>query len=59
MVSKPVLAAIATALAFLAPGSTRAASGKARPDHGAPSPKVVIISVFGPEGKVWLDHLGP
>jgi len=26
--------------------------------HGRPV-KVMIISMFGPEGKVWLDHLGP
>lgn len=26
--------------------------------HGQPV-KVMIVSMFGPEGKVWLDHLGP
>jgi purine nucleoside permease len=26
--------------------------------HGRPV-KVMIISMFGPEGQVWLDHLGP
>jgi purine nucleoside permease len=24
-----------------------------------PAPKVMIVSMFAPEGKVWLDHLGP
>ncbi|WP_395068112.1 purine-nucleoside phosphorylase [Paraburkholderia silvatlantica] len=31
-------------------------------DDGAPhgrAVKVMIISMFGPEGQVWLDHLGP
>src|SRR6188768_867540 len=23
------------------------------------APKVMIVSMFGPEGKVWLDKLGP
>src|SRR5512142_3523244 len=58
---KTILPAIAAALALLAPGPTRA-SGPARGDHGehgTPSPKVVIISMFGPEGQVWLDQLGP
>ena len=31
-----------------------------RHEHGDRRPvKVMIISMFGPEGKVWLDHLGP
>lgn len=57
--SKTILAAVAAALALLAPGPTRAAPGKTRPDHRTTSPKVVIISMFGPEGQVWLDKLGP
>src|SRR5262249_54466135 len=37
-------------------------SGRAgdRHERGDRRPvKVMIISMFGPEGKVWLDHLGP
>ena len=30
-----------------------------KPVHGAYDPRVMIISMFGPEGQVWLDKLGP
>ena len=35
-----------------------AATQSADASHGRPV-KVMIISMFGPEGQVWLDHLGP
>lgn len=57
--SKTMLAAVAAAIALLASSPTRAAAGNGRWNHGATSPKVVIISMFGPEGQVWLDQLGP
>lgn len=32
----------------------------ASPAAAAPRPvKVLVVSMFGPEGKTWLDHLGP
>jgi purine nucleoside permease len=41
---------------------TFAASAQERGARGGRdglAPKVLIISMFGPEGQVWLDHLGP
>ncbi|MGF6543779.1 purine nucleoside permease [Paraburkholderia youngii] len=43
------------------PAIAHADDGFAQDDgasHGRPV-KVMIISMFGPEGQVWLDHLGP
>ena len=42
-------------------GAQAASDPSAAPIKGkAPQPvKVLIISMFGPEGKTWLDHLGP
>ncbi|SDI25441.1 purine-nucleoside phosphorylase [Paraburkholderia phenazinium] len=48
-------AAVSTAPAY-ADDNTVAQSSDA--SHGRPV-KVMIISMFGPEGQVWLDHLGP
>jgi purine nucleoside permease len=39
--------------------SAYAASGPAAPVKGKTPVKVLIISMFGPEGKTWLDRLGP
>lgn len=46
-------------------GGFGAMSGAHADDHGmrwgheGAEPRVMIISMFGPEGQVWLDHLGP
>jgi len=56
MPSKALAAAV---LLLLGPALARAAPRDSRDDRRAPSPKVVIISMFGPEGQVWLDQLGP
>ncbi|MBB5404671.1 purine-nucleoside phosphorylase [Paraburkholderia youngii] len=47
--------------AAASPAIAHADDGFAQDDgasHGRPV-KVMIISMFGPEGQVWLDHLGP
>lgn len=61
--SKPLAAAVACC-ALLWGGAAQADGGRDRDheDHvgrGSYAPKVMIISMFGPEGKVWLDKLGP
>jgi purine nucleoside permease len=35
------------------------AQASEREGHDALAPRVMIISMFGPEGQVWLDKLGP
>jgi purine nucleoside permease len=60
-------AACLTLLPGLAGAQTHAAPHASASAHTAPSthaaqvraPKVMIVSMFGPEGKVWLDKLGP
>ncbi|QBR01670.1 purine-nucleoside phosphorylase [Paraburkholderia pallida] len=56
-----MISSLLTAGTALAPALTHAtdtfAQDEATP-HGRPI-KVMIISMFGPEGQVWLDHLGP
>lgn len=59
--------AASTALLFAA--CTAVSTGPAQADDAASTPgadashgrpvKVMIVSMFGPEGQVWLDHLGP
>lgn len=44
------------AAAFSALAGTAAAHGTG---DAARAPRVMIISMFGPEGQVWLDNLGP
>jgi purine nucleoside permease len=57
----PVLAA--ASLAFAALSCLGAEDRERRDDDsrgdGARSPRVMIVSMFGPEGQVWLDRLGP
>ncbi len=48
--------ATAIAAAALALGALAGARAEGRPAH---EPKVMIVSMFGPEAKVWLDQLGP
>jgi len=57
---KPLLAAwAALTLALGCSLPARADDGAARGRGGDVEPKVMIISMFGPEGQVWLDNLGP
>ncbi|MGF6970293.1 purine nucleoside permease [Paraburkholderia sp. WC7.3g] len=64
MLNRAFGAAISSLLvagAAVAPVIAHADDGFAQDDgasHGRPV-KVMIISMFGPEGQVWLDHLGP
>ncbi|MGX7001636.1 purine-nucleoside phosphorylase [Caballeronia sp. KNU42] len=54
------LTAAAAALLFSACEPTFAQASDSDNDHGHGQPvKVMIISMFGPEGQVWLDKLGP
>ncbi|MEK6291120.1 MAG: purine nucleoside permease [Paraburkholderia tropica] len=56
-----VLSSWLVAGAVAAPAIAQADDSFAQDDgcsHGRPV-KVMIISMFGPEGQVWLDHLGP
>ena len=54
---------IIVAAAFAAALGTSACTGvldtNTRAGDDAQAPKLVIISMFGPEGDVWLNHLGP
>jgi purine nucleoside permease len=52
-------ATLAIAMALGATACASAEDGDLRDRGGAREPKVMIISMFGPEGQVWLDHLGP
>ncbi|MDH6146456.1 MULTISPECIES: purine-nucleoside phosphorylase [Paraburkholderia] len=55
------ISSLLVAGAAVAPAIAHADDSFARDDggsHGRPV-KVMIISMFGPEGQVWLDHLGP
>ncbi|MBB5496623.1 MULTISPECIES: purine nucleoside permease [unclassified Paraburkholderia] len=64
MLNRAFGAAISSLLvagAAVAPAIAHADDSFAQDDgasHGRPV-KVMIISMFGPEGQVWLDHLGP
>src|SRR5262245_28962607 len=51
------VALLAALLVTACLSSVRASIGHERGDRRPV--KVMIISMFGPEGKVWLDHLGP
>jgi purine nucleoside permease len=51
-----VMAGVVAMHAYAAP-ATSAASAPATPAARVPV-KVLIITMFGPEGKTWLDHLG-
>lgn len=56
-----VISSLLMAGAVVAPAIAHADDSFAQDDggaHGRPV-KVMIISMFGPEGQVWLDHLGP
>ncbi|WP_028223027.1 purine-nucleoside phosphorylase [Paraburkholderia oxyphila] len=56
-----MISSLLTAGTALAPALTHATDSFAQDEatpHGRPV-KVMIISMFGPEGQVWLDHLGP
>ncbi|WP_411192786.1 purine-nucleoside phosphorylase [Paraburkholderia sp. B3] len=56
-----VISSLFMASAAVAPAVAHADDSFAQDDgasHGRPV-KVMIISMFGPEGQVWLDHLGP
>jgi purine nucleoside permease len=56
-----VISSLLVASAAVAPAIAQADDSFAQDDgasHGRPV-KVMIISMFGPEGQVWLDHLGP
>lgn len=57
----PSLTAVAATLAFSACASTFAqdADDFRGSSHSGQNVKVMIISMFGPEGQVWLDKLGP
>ncbi|MBS0447180.1 MAG: purine nucleoside permease [Proteobacteria bacterium] len=48
-----LIRSIVAALLALGGSSSSVAAG------GPPAPRVMIVSMFAPEGKVWLDHLGP
>jgi purine nucleoside permease len=52
-------ATLAIAMALGATACANAEDGDLRDRGDAREPKVMIISMFGPEGQVWLDHLGP
>jgi purine nucleoside permease len=59
---KRYLAAAALTVSLVGCAATTPAHAGDRDDRGrddAREPKVMIISMFGPEGGVWLDHLGP
>lgn len=51
--SAAVLAKTPTASAGVAAHDAKSRAARVR------APKVMIVSMFGPEGKVWLDKLGP
>ncbi|KQR76707.1 purine nucleoside permease [Burkholderia sp. Leaf177] len=56
------LTAVAATLAFSACASTFAQDSddfRSSNDRGGQDVKVMIVSMFGPEGQVWLDKLGP
>ncbi|MCC8392306.1 purine nucleoside permease [Paraburkholderia sp. MMS20-SJTR3] len=58
---RAVISSLLVAGAAVAPAIAHTDDGFAQDDggsHGRPV-KVMIISMFGPEGQVWLDHLGP
>jgi purine nucleoside permease len=57
--SKVALAALSALALAGAATSARASDFEARGERDGYAPKVMIISMFGPEGQVWLDHLGP
>ncbi|WP_201782352.1 purine-nucleoside phosphorylase [Amantichitinum ursilacus] len=46
-------------MSLTVPLAAQAAMPSAQHSTLAQPVKVMIISMFGPEGKVWLDHLGP
>ena len=51
-----IVTSLGLGLTFMLSGAAHAAKSAS----GAPRPvKVLIISMFAPEGKTWLDHLGP
>jgi purine nucleoside permease len=55
-------AACLSSLPTLADAQAHAARPSSASAHAAQkvrAPKVMIVSMFGPEGKVWLDKLGP
>ncbi|CAN7673070.1 purine nucleoside permease [Trinickia sp. LjRoot230] len=62
MLTRSILSIGALALAACAATASNAQdsadSFSESDSHGHPV-KVMIISMFGPEGQVWLDHLGP
>ncbi|CAM2170013.1 Purine nucleoside permease [Paraburkholderia sacchari] len=56
-----VISSLLVAGVAVAPAIAHAEDSFAQDDgttHGRPV-KVMIVSMFGPEGQVWLDHLGP
>jgi purine nucleoside permease len=52
-------AATVVVAGFGAASSAQATEWEFRGAREGHAPKVMIVSMFGPEGKVWLDHLGP
>jgi purine nucleoside permease len=59
MLSKLSAVALAAITWLGASSLARSAEQDFRGEHDGRAPKVMIISMFGPEGQVWLDHLGP
>jgi purine nucleoside permease len=59
MVNHFVTVVAAFAMALSTGGGAYAEDKDVRGAGEAHEPKVMIISMFGPEGQVWLDHLGP
>jgi purine nucleoside permease len=58
-----LVATVALAMALSAMTAAGADGKTSLPVHGQAggkaAPRVMIISMFGPEGKVWLDRMGP
>jgi purine nucleoside permease len=49
----------ATAYVLMALAFSSHAQTAGAPTRVTHAPKVMIVTMFGPEGQVWLDHLGP
>lgn len=58
MLKRLICGAVLAATAACA-GLTSVQADSGEQDGGGRPVKVMIVSMFGPEGQVWLDHLGP
>jgi purine nucleoside permease len=59
MLTQRLPAAAVLAMALSLSTLVQAKEPEGRAEHHGLEPKVMIISMFGPEGQVWLDKLGP